>query len=188
MTLSIKYRAHLTPSEKRAITRLALQGVQSAAIARKLKIGRDTIVHFRQGAGLPHGWPKLTNGQKDAVTVLSCLGVPHKTIAAKLHLKFHHVRIVAIERKLLRPDGTLYGTKQTPRGNIPGFVDAIKAREDRIRVLREKFGLGIEKANRLAHAVLDTREFRPGLSRPVLSSVYPQKHHRSEMKLTEQHA
>lgn len=178
-------RGHLTNREKRQITKLALRGEQSSAIARKLGIGRDTIIHFRQRAGLPHGWPKLTTGQKDAITVLSSIGVPHRTIAAKLKLKFHHVRMVAIERALLRPDGTRYGVTWKPRGDIAGFTEAIKAREDRIRNLQQKFNLGVEKANQLAHEILDTREFRPGPAQPPLSSNFPQRHHRSEIKLTE---
>jgi hypothetical protein len=42
--------------------------------------------------------------------------------------------------------------------------------------LANKYGVGICKAQRLAHEVLVCPEFRAGASKPPLSSNFPQKH------------
>jgi hypothetical protein len=62
------------------------------------------------------------------------------------------------------------------RGNIPAFIQALKRGDDYIKRLAEKYGLGICYAKKLAHEVKATLQFRPGLSKPPLSSDFPQRH------------
>ena len=61
------------------------------------------------------------------------------------------------------------------------LVEAIKRRDDYAIRLARKHGVGKVKTNRLAHEILETRQFRPGLSKPVLSSTFPQKHYDPKM-------
>ena len=51
----------------------------------------------------------------------------------------------------------------------------MKRRDGYIKTLAKRYGLGFCYANRLAHLELGTLEFRPGASKPPLSSNFPQK-------------
>jgi hypothetical protein len=64
----------------------------------------------------------------------------------------------------------------TPPENERAFIEALKRREDYAIRLARKYGVGICKANRLAHEILGTYRFRPGVAKPPLSSNFPQKH------------
>jgi hypothetical protein len=69
------------------------------------------------------------------------------------------------------------GWAQTPPENEARFIAALMVREDHVKRLARKYGVAFCRANRIAHEVLETIEFRPGLSKPPLSSNFPQRNH-----------
>src|SRR2546430_6199028 len=75
-------------------------------------------------------------------------------------------------RSTLFPSTTLF---RPPHGDVPGFISAIKRREDHIKTLAKKYGVGFCQARKIAHEVLVTVRFRAGASKPPLSSDLDRK-------------
>lgn len=93
-------------------------------------------------------------------------------IAKHLHVPVNQVYNVAHKH------GLNNGWQQTPKENESRFIEALKRGDDYVRRLAIKYEVAFCRARRIAHEVLKTREFRPGLSKPPLSSNFPQRHHR----------
>jgi hypothetical protein len=165
-------RWHLTTKEKAQIKKLTLARVPQSTIGRILGVGRDTVSKWQVRMGLPTVPPV----PEDKILKLFLKGMSGQKIHEKLRVPAN--RVWAVYKKyglqpLLHPDGT---GARTPKGNIPAFTAAIKNRENYINHLAKKYGVGICKAKQLAREVLATPRFRPGASKPVLSSDFPQRH------------
>lgn len=163
-------RWHLTKREKERIRRLTRAGMRQSEIARKLHIGADTISVWQRRLGLPTV-PPLPETE---ILRLLRQGKGQNRIHRILRVSQPKVHAVMVANGIHRSD------QQTVKGDIEGFIEAIKNREGHIRALRKRFGLGYEQAHKLAHRVLRTKRFRPGAVKSVLSSDWPQKHHRKK--------
>jgi hypothetical protein len=94
-------------------------------------------------------------------------------ISKHLHVAVSAVFKVAHKNNFHREDNAGY---PTPPENEARFIAAVKNRENYVTHLAEKYSIGICKAQRLARQVLATPRFRPGASKPPLSSDFPQRH------------
>lgn len=160
---------HLTPRDKRRIRKLTLARVGQSEIARIMRIGRDTIAKWQVRLGLPTRLPI----PEKRIMRLFRLGWGGYRIARHLRIAVSAVYKVAHKNNFRRKDGIGY---PEPHGDIAGFVNAVKLREGYIKSLARRYGVGFVKARRLAHEILECPEFRPGLSKPPLSSNFPQKY------------
>jgi hypothetical protein len=95
-------------------------------------------------------------------------------VARKLGIPMYRVRRVAKKNHWRRAEGNT--GLADPEANVPGFIEAVKNREDHVRNLAHKFCIGEVRAYKIAHELLKTIRFRPGRSKPALSSAFPQKH------------
>jgi hypothetical protein len=78
--------------------------------------------------------------------------------------------------------GIQNGHATTPKENEERFIAALQRREGYIRTLARRYGVAFCRARRIAHEVLACPEFRPGASKPPLSSNFPQKHFDRELR------
>jgi hypothetical protein len=164
-------RGKLTQSERNRIRRMTLKGIRQSVIARKLGITAPSISKAQRSMGLD---THLTIPE-DEIMRLFREGWGGYRIHRFLKVPTNQIYRVAHEHGFRRTDGVGY---PEPHGDIAGFVDALKRRDDHIVNLREKFGLGVCQANRLAHKILGTVRFCPGASKPPLSSNFPQNSYR----------
>lgn len=164
-----KHRWHVTADERKQIRRLTRAGMRQATIARIVGLTAPSVSKVQRILGLPTRVPT----PEQEIVKLFANGWSGLKISKYLRCPANRVWAVRKKHGITRADGA--GT-QEPKGNIPGFVEALKRREDYIKTLAKKFGLGKCKANRIAHVVLATQEFRPGRCKPPLSSNFPQKH------------
>jgi DNA-binding CsgD family transcriptional regulator len=162
-------RWHLTAAERGRIRRLTLQRVPQSTIGRILGIGRSTVSKWQARMGLPTRVPI----PEKKILQLFAKGWGGYKIAKRLHIAVSAVYKVAHKNNFHREDNAGY---PTPPENEKRLIEALQRRENYAKRLAKKYGVGLVKANRLAHEVLACPEFRPGLSKPVLSSNFPQKH------------
>lgn len=161
-------RGHLTSGEKRKIRRLTLAGWRQSKIARHLRITAPSVSKTQRAMGLPTIVP-IDESEVERLFKAGCGGYQ----IAK-HLRVSVPRIYEVlHRRGLRRDGR---GSEYAGADVVGFIAAVKNRSDYINRLAEKFHIGICKAQRIAREVLNCPEFRPGLSKPPLSSNFPQKY------------
>jgi len=165
-----QFRWHLTRSDKMKIRRLTLKGIRQSTIARTLHIGRDTISKWQMRMGLP---TRLVIPEAKIMELFR-KGWGGYRIAKHLSVAVSQVYKTAHKNGFRRTDGVGF---PEPHGDVAGFIEALKQRQGYIKNLRKKYGVGACQANKLAHNVLRTIQFRPGASKPPLSSTFPQRHH-----------
>jgi transposase-like protein len=158
-----------TATEKRKIRERTLARDPQATIARSLHIDLKTLNRWQVWMRLP---TRVPIPEKN-IMLLFNKGWGGYRIAKHLHVAVSAVYKVAHQNNFRRADNVGY---PTPKENEAAFIEAVKRREDYIVRLAEKYKIGICKAQRLAREVLATPRFRPGASKPVLSSDFPQKH------------
>jgi hypothetical protein len=162
-----KKRWHLTAEEIEQIRKLTLQGMRQGKIAKLLHLGRDTVGQWQVRMGLPTVPPI----PEEEILKLFKLKWGGYRIAKHLHVPRNQVYAIAHEH------GLTLGWSKTPPENEARFIEALKRGENyRIRLAR-KYGVAICRAREIAKQVLKTERFRPGLSKPPLSSDFPQRHH-----------
>src|SRR5260370_30334791 len=162
-------RWHLSDAERREIRRLTIAGVRQSEIARRLRIGRDSVSKAQRAMGLP---TRLVIPEQKIMELFR-RGWGGYRISKHLHVPANQVYAVAHKNNFRRADGAGY---PTPKENERCFIEAVKNRDNYIKHLAKKCGVGICKAHRLAREVLATPRFRPGASKPALSSDFPQRH------------
>lgn len=160
-------RWHLTKSERGKIRRMTLAGKRQSVIARKLGIGRDTVSMWQVRMNLP---TKLVTPEGKIMELFQ-KGMGGYAIAKKLRVSAN--RVWATAKKFGYVNARC---APTPPENIRKFSEAVRRREDYIIRLARKYGVAICKAKQVAKEILRTARFRPGLSKPALSSDFPQKH------------
>jgi hypothetical protein len=165
-----QFRGHVTVQEKAAIRRMTLRGVRQSIIARKLKITPPTVSKVQRSFNLP---TRLVVPEA-RIMELFRKGWGGYRIHHFLKVPVNQIYAVAHRNNFKRADGVGY---PTPPENEARFIDALKRREDYAKRLAHKYKIGLCKANRLAHEILGCPEFRPGLSKPVLSSNFPQNNY-----------
>jgi len=160
-------RGHITAEEKAEIERLTRAGVRQSEIARRLGITAPSVSKVQRQMGLPTKlvWPE------EKIVELFKLGWGGYKISK--HLKVPANQVYKIAHK----HGLNNGWKQTPKENDERFIEALKRGENYAKRLAIKYGVAFCRANQLAHQILETPQFRPGLSKPPLSSNFPQRHH-----------
>jgi hypothetical protein len=168
--LNPKFRWHISSAEKAEIRRLTLLGTRQSVIARTLKIGAPSVSKAQIAMNLP---THIVIPEK-AIMELFRAGWAGYEISKHLQVPANQVFAVAHKNNFIRPDKAGW---HPPEANVRRFIEAINSREGYIRTLAKKYGVGFVRARRIAHEVLGTVEFRPGASKPPLSSTYPQKHY-----------
>jgi hypothetical protein len=163
-------RGHITKEERDEICRLTKAGVRQSEIARRLGITAPSVSKVQRQMGLPTKLPT----PEAKILALFREGWGGLKISKFLHVPANRVWEVMHKHGIRRADGT---GSAAPKGDIEGFTMALKNGEGYIKHLGKRFGLGICKAKDIAHIVLETPQFRPGASKPPLSSNYPQRHH-----------
>jgi hypothetical protein len=168
--LNPKFGWHNSAKERAKIKRLTLAGIRPSVIARIMHLTAPPVSKTQRAMGLPTCLP---TPERETVELFT-QGWSGKRI--REHLGVPANRIWAVHKKygFKKADGT--GAAGRPKGDIRGFIEAVKRRDDYIKRLAEKYGLGICYAKKLAHEVLATLQFRPGASKPPLSSDFPQRH------------
>jgi len=128
-----------------------------------------TVSRVQRESGLPTRlvWPEAK------ILKLFKRGWGGYRISRHLHVPANQVFAVAHKNHFRRKDDVGYPTNPQ---NEERFIAAVKNREDYIIRLARKYKVGICKAQRLAREVLATPRFRPGASKPPLSSNFPQRH------------
>jgi DNA-binding CsgD family transcriptional regulator len=164
------FRWHLSETEKKEIARLTRAGIRQSEIARIMHLGAPTVSKAQREMGLPTRVPI----PEEKIMELFRRGWGGVRIAKHLKIAVSAVYKVAHKNKFRRADNVGY---PTPPENLARFIEALKRREDYAKRLAKKYKVGLVKANRLAHEILACPEFRPGLSKPALSSNFPQKHY-----------
>lgn len=168
------HRWHLTRQEREKIRELTLMGVRQSDISRRLHIGHPTVGKAQRAMGLP---TRLVVPEK-TILKLFHKGWGGYRISKFLRVPVNQVYRVAHKNNFRRADGAGY---PTPPKNEARFIVALKRREGYIKHLAKKYGVGFCKARRLAHEVLGTIQFRPGASKPPLSSNFPQRHYEKKI-------
>jgi hypothetical protein len=163
-------RWHLSDREKAKIRGLTRRGVRQSVIARTLKITAPTVSKAQRAMGLN---TRLIVPEEKIMNLFRAGWAGYK-ISKHLHVPANRVWETMHKHEFQREDRLGIAT---PPENIARFVEALKRREDHILRLARKYKVGRCKANRLAHEILGTVQFRPGASKPPLSSNFPQKHH-----------
>jgi hypothetical protein len=167
-------RWHLTDQERKEIARRTRAGERQSEIARALGIGAPSVSKAQRSMGLP---THLVIPEKKILRLFK-RGWGGYRISKALNVAVNQVYGVAHRNGFRRKDAVGY---PTPPENEANFIAAVRNRENYIIRLAKKYGIGICKAQRLAREVLKTPRFRPGASKPVLSSDFPQKHHDKKM-------
>jgi hypothetical protein len=164
-------RWHVTAEEKLEIRRLTLAGVRQSEISRRLNIGRDTVSKWQVRMGLPTHlvWPERK------IVRLFKRGWGGYRISRHLRVPVNQVYAIAHRH------GINNGHAKTPVENERRFIEALKRREDYVVRLARKYKVAFCRANRIAHQILACSQFRPGASKPPLSSNFPQRHHRKSL-------
>jgi predicted transcriptional regulator len=163
-----QFRWHITADEKNKIRELTLQGVRQSVIARTLGIAAPSVSKAQRAMNLPTVlvWPEAK------IMELFRAGWAGYRISKELRVPANQVFAVAHKNNFHREDKAGW---KTPIANERRFIEALKKRENYIKVLARKYGMGFCRARKIAHQVLGTSEFRRGVG-PPLSSNYPQKH------------
>ncbi len=175
-----QFRWHLTIAEKRKIRRLTLKGIRQSVIARIMHLTAPTVSKVQVSMGLP---THLVIPEKKIMKLFQ-RGWGGYKISKHLHIPANQVYAVAHKNNFRRPDGIGY---PTPHGDVDGFIEALKKKEGYIKTLAKKYGVGFCQARKIAHEVLVTARFRPGASKPPLSSDFPQKHFDPKMARPDQY-
>jgi hypothetical protein len=162
-------RWHLTKAEKQKIKEMTRAGVRQSVIARALGITAPSVSKAQRALGLP---TRLAVPEKEIMQLFH-QGWGGTRIAKHLRIAVSAVYKVAHKNDFRRPDGVGYPTNPE---NEAKLIEALKRKEDYSKRLAEKYKVGLCKTNRLAHEVLACPQFRPGVSKPPLSSNFPQKH------------
>src|SRR5579863_2619742 len=126
-----KRRRHLTKAELGQIRALTLAGVRQSEISRKLHIGRDTVSKWQVRLGLP----TRPTVPEDEIIRLFQKGWGGYKIHRFLKVPVNQIYRVAHQRGFKRADRIGY---PEPHGDVAGFIEAVKNREDHITTLREK--------------------------------------------------
>jgi hypothetical protein len=164
-----KYRGNLTRAEREAIRGMTLSGIRQSVIARELKLTAPTVSKAQRAMGLP---TRLVIPEEEILRLFREGWGGHR-ISKHLHVPANQVYAVAHKNNFRRTDGVGY---PTPKGDVPAFIEALKRRDGYIKQLARKFGVGFCQAQKIAHEVLGTLQFRPGVAKPPLSSNFPQRH------------
>ncbi|HXC33934.1 MAG TPA: helix-turn-helix domain-containing protein [Verrucomicrobiae bacterium] len=148
----------LSEKQKRKIVALARRGWKQGAIARELGLHPQTVAKTQRAAGLP------TRPYPPDVLILELFqeGWSGGRIAKYLRTSVSHTYAVAHRHH--------FQHVRTIKGDVLGFVEAVKKREGYILHLARKFGLGLFHARRLARAVLGVEMFRRGGTAPPLTA------------------
>ncbi len=164
-----KIRWHLSDAEKAKIRELTLAGVRQSEISRALGITAPSVSKAQRAMGLRTrlAWPEKK------ILRLFKRGWGGIRISKVLHVPANQVYRIAHDNHFRRADGIGY---PEPHGDVAGFIQALKKRQGYIRSLAKAYGVGFCQAREIAHEVLATVRFRPGASKPALSSDFPQRH------------
>lgn len=172
--LNPHHRWHVTDAEKKEIARRTRARERQSNIARDMGLTRQTVARAQREMGLPTRlvWPekkimRLFRKGWGGYRISKFLRVPANQVYAMAHRNGFH-----------RSDNAGY---PTPAENEARFIEAVKNRENYVKHLAKKYQVGICKAQRIARKVLNTPRFRPGASKPVLSSDFPQRHFRKKI-------
>jgi hypothetical protein len=168
-----RHRWHLTTAERKKIRELTRKGVRQSEISRALGITAPSVSKAQRAMGLP---TRLMIPEKKILRLFR-RGWGGYKISRHLRVPVNQVYAVAHRNRFRRKDGIGY---PEPHGDVAGFIEALKRREGYIKTLAKKFGVGFCQARKLAHQTLGTYRFRPGASKPPLSSNFPQKHFRKD--------
>jgi DNA-binding transcriptional ArsR family regulator len=150
-------------------------GLSAKQIARKLGVTYSAVHKHLSAAGVSrhqHG-PQRKPVDEQRVVELFRQGFGGYTIAKMLHAPANQV--FEMRKKYGIPYSKDGRGNPQPKGDIAGFLKDLERRAGYIAPLAKKHGLGICKANQLAHEYLGCIEFRPGASTPPLSSNFPMK-------------
>jgi hypothetical protein len=164
-----KFRWHVTAEERKQIRAMTRKGVRQSQIARALGIGAPSVSKAQVAMGLP---TRLAVPEKKVMELFE-KGWGGYRIARHLRVPVNQVYGVAHRHNFRRSDAAGY---PTPPENEAAFIAAVKNREDYVIRLAAKYKIGIIKAGRLARQALNCPQFRPGATKPPLSSNFPQKH------------
>ncbi len=164
-------RCHVTDDEKRKIVKLCKKGLSAAVVARRMGLARSTVSKIRKAAGLP-SWPPVP---EEKIVALLRAGLGQHRVHKILNVSQPKVHALMVKH------GIQNGHATTPKENEERFVAALKRREGYIRTLAKRYRVALCRARRLAHEVLGTVQFRPGASKPPLSSNFPQKSHEKKI-------
>jgi predicted transcriptional regulator len=167
-----KVRGRVTAAEKTEIRRLTLAGTRQSVIARTLHITAPSVSKAQRAMNLPTRLAVLPIPEETIMKLFLAGWAGHK-IAKHLRVSAPKVFAVMHKHNFIRADKLGH---KTPIENERRFIAAIKVREGYIRTLAKKYGVGFCRARAIAHQILGTIEFRPGASKPPLSSNFPQKH------------
>jgi hypothetical protein len=167
------HRWHLSAKEKKTIRRMTKRGIRQSVIARTLGITAPSVSRAQRAMGLPTHlvWPE------QRILALFKEGWGGYRISKYLHVPANQVYAVAHKNHFRRKDNVGYPTNSVKEA---AFVEAVKRKENYSKRLARQYGVGLCKANRLAKQILGVRRLRPGLSKPSLSSDYPQRHFRKK--------
>jgi hypothetical protein len=173
-----KHRWHVTAEEKKEIRRLTRASMRQSEIASMLNISRDTVARWQLRMGLREAWkglptrPKAETIPEARILKLFKRGWGGYRIARRVRVSVPKVYAIAHKH------GISNGWSQTPKENEERFIEALKRREDYVVRLARKYKVAFCRANRIAHEILGCPDFRPGASKPPLSSNYPQRYYK----------
>jgi len=168
-----KFRWHLSAKEKQTIRRMTKRGIRQSVIARTLGIKAPSVSRAQKQMGLP---TRLVIPEKKILALFE-EGWGGYKISRHLKIPRNQVYGVAHKNNFRREDGVGYPTDPVKQA---AFVEAVKRKENYSKRLARQYGVGLCKANRLAKQILGIPRLRPGLSKPPLSSDYPQRHFRKK--------
>ena len=166
-----KFRWTVSSQEREQIRELTLRHTSQTVIARTLGIAAACVSQTQRAMNLPTRLAKPPIPE-DAIMKLFREGWGGYRIAKHLRVPVNQVYRIAHKNNFRRPDAVGYPTNPQAEAQL---IEALKRRDDYAIRLARKYKVGICKTKRLAHEVLETREFRPGACKPALSSAYPQK-------------
>jgi hypothetical protein len=158
----------LTAQDRARIKQLHEAGLLQVEIARAIGRHCDSVRKVLQEMGLPTQRP-ATPVPEDKICELWHQGFGVPRIHEALHVS--HRKVMATLKKL-----GLHRDRPKLKGDVAGFIAALREKPDYITRLAKKFGLRESRAQIIAREVLATLQFRPGPSKPPLSSDFPQKH------------
>jgi hypothetical protein len=170
-----QHRWHLTDAEKQKIRKWTLARVTQAEISRRLHIGHPQVGKAQRAMGLPTRPP---TPEKEIVKLFH-EGWGGQRIHKHLRVPANQVYATFHKYGLRREDNVGYPTDPVKEA---AFVEAVKRKENYSKRLARQYGVGLCKATRLAKQILGVPRLRPGLSKPPLSSDYPQKHFDRKMR------
>ena len=158
-----RFRWHLTFTERRRIKTLTLQGVHQIAIARALKLNRNTVRLAQRKMNVPTKPPIPV----EQIVSLLRANVARRDVAKRLKVSLQAVRRI----------GKQYHTRQRrdPYKKKLALVEAdIRARRGSGLAIAHAHQFPYRRALRMAHQIWGPGKFIGGATEPPLLSYFPQ--------------